>query len=134
MVGSLHRALIVRNHDKLRPLLQLADQRSEGSQTKFVQRRVDFVHDTEGTWIKQEKRKNQRHRGERFFATREQSNLFNFFAGWLHHNRDARFEHVVGGDQFQMGLAAAQAVSGIAPKNSARRPRRFRRIVREPRD
>lgn len=53
MVGTLHRALVVGNHDELRALLQFANERGEGGQAEFIERRVNLVHDAEGAWIEE---------------------------------------------------------------------------------
>src|SRR5258707_569289 len=64
LVGALHRALVVRDHDKLRARLQLGHQRGERCQAELVERSVDFVHHAEGAGVEQEQREDQRHRGQ----------------------------------------------------------------------
>ena len=134
MVGALHRALVVRDDDELRALLQLAHQPGEGGEAELVERRVDFVHHTERARIEQEQRKYQGHRGERLFAAREQSDLLHFFAGRLDQDVDAGVEDIVGGGQFEAAFAAAQEFGEQLLEVSARRPRRFWQSVCAPRD
>src|ERR1700680_1728860 len=54
MIRALHGALVVRDDDELRALLELAHQPGEGGQAEFVQRRVNLVHHAERTRIEQE--------------------------------------------------------------------------------
>src|SRR5262249_59973539 len=75
IVGCLHRALVVRNYDELRALLEFLHQSRKGCQAELVERRVYLVHQAEGTRVQQEERENQRHRGECLLAAREQTNF-----------------------------------------------------------
>ncbi len=47
LVGSLHRALVMRDDDELGASLELAYQPSEGRDAELIQGRVNFVEQTE---------------------------------------------------------------------------------------
>src|SRR5271167_3204750 len=80
MVGALHGALVVRDHDELRAALEFAHQAGEGGEAELVERRVDLIHYAKRTRIEQEERKDQRHRAQRLLATREETDLLDLLA------------------------------------------------------
>ena len=47
-VGRLHRPLVVRDDDELRPLAEVPQQGDEAPDVRVVERRVEFVQDAEG--------------------------------------------------------------------------------------
>src|SRR5882724_11635411 len=70
--ASLHRLTIVRDDDELRLAAHLSNQPSKPSHVRFVQRRVDFVQNTEWARLILEDRYEERQRGHGFLAARQQ--------------------------------------------------------------
>src|SRR5690606_11532537 len=67
-VGDLHGALLVRDDDELRVLLELAEDLQEPAEVDVVERRLDLVHDVERRRAGLEDRDEERDRGERALA------------------------------------------------------------------
>ena len=63
-----HRLAIMRHDDELRLPTHVGEHFVEAAHVGFVERRVHFVEDAEGTWLITEHRDEQRERRERFFA------------------------------------------------------------------
>ena len=83
-VGDLHRAPVVGDDDELRAVGHLAHQLVEAADVGLVERRVDLVEDAERRRLDQEDREQQRDRGERLLAARQQLDVLAAFlpGGW----------------------------------------------------
>ena len=72
----------------------------EAPDVRFIQRRVDFVKQTEGRGTIMKYSEDQRQSGHRLFAAREQQNVLQALARRLRDDVDARFQFVVRVDQY----------------------------------
>ena len=89
-VGELHRALVVRDDDELRPIRHLAHDLVEAVDVRLVERRVDLVEHAERRRLDLEDGEQQRHRGERLLAARQQLDAADLLARRLRHDLDRR--------------------------------------------
>src|SRR4051794_28693867 len=71
-VGGFHRALLVRDHDELRAIRVLPQERDEAADVRVVERRLDLVEQIERTRARQEEREQERDRAERLLAAGKQ--------------------------------------------------------------
>lgn len=107
-VGDLHRALLVRDDDQLRGLLQLLHDPDQPLQVGVVERRLDLVHHVERTRPGLEDRHQHRHRGQRALPAGEQRQPLDLLARGPGLDVHARGEHVVGVGQDQPSLTARE--------------------------
>jgi hypothetical protein len=70
----------------------------------IVQRRVDFVQHADRRRVGEEHREDQRQRGQRLLAAREQRERLRLLAGRLGDDFETRFQRIVALDQGQFGL------------------------------
>ena len=73
-----------------------------------VERRVDFVQDTDRCGIGQEHAEQQGNCGQRLFATGQERHDLQLLARWAGHDFQAGFKRVVGLGQGQIGPPAAE--------------------------
>ena len=73
----------MRNHDKLRISCIIPQEIGKALNVGIIQRRVNFVQDTERRWLIAQKSKEQRDNRQRSFAAAHQIQALQFFAGWL---------------------------------------------------
>ena len=71
-VGGLHRALLVGDHDELRAVGVAAQQRQEAVDVEVVERGLDLVEDVERARPREEHGEQERQRGHRLLAARQQ--------------------------------------------------------------
>ena len=82
------------------------EQVAEAFDVGIVQRRIDFVEHADWGGVGQEQREDQRDRGERLFAAREQGQRLQALAGGLGKDLKARFQWIVAVDQREVRRAA----------------------------
>ena len=87
-VSHCHSWLTVSDHDELRILLKLTQNVDESSNVRVVQGRIHFVQNTERTRSTFEDGQQERHCSQRSFATAQQRNAAEFFAGRSGHDID----------------------------------------------
>ena len=72
LLGELHGDLVVRDEEELRLARHLAHEVAEALGVGIVERRVDLVEQAEGRGIELEEREDERDRGERLLAARQE--------------------------------------------------------------
>ena len=86
----------------------LVQQVAEPLDIVVVERRVDFVQHADRRRVGEEHREDQRQRGQRLLAARQQRQRLRLLAGRLGDDLEAGFERIVAFDQVQRGFAAAE--------------------------
>ena len=86
----------------------LVQQVAEPLDVVVVERRVDFVQHADRRGVGEEHREDQRQRGQRLLAAREQRQRLRLLAGRLGDDLEAGFQRIVALDQVQRGFAAAE--------------------------
>src|SRR5215211_1361639 len=103
-VGGLHRPLLVRDHDELRPIGEAAQELHEAADVRVVQGRFHLVEEVERRRSRQEDREQERDRCERLLAAREQGQARDLLARRAQLHLDAVFAVLV----LDLGLGQAQ--------------------------
>src|SRR5438132_11873115 len=93
----------MRDHDELRALAVLPQQRDEAADVRVVERRLDLVEQIERTRAREEEREEERDRAERLLAAGEKRQPLHLLAGRPQLDLDARLLLLV------VGLRDAQA-------------------------
>ena len=89
-VGGLHRALLVRDDDELRPVGVGAQEPGEAADVRVVERGLDLVEEVERARPGEEQAEQERDRAERLLAAREQRQARDALAGRTQLDLDAR--------------------------------------------
>ena len=112
-VGDFDGALVVGDHDELRPAGHFANEVVEASDIGVVERRIDLVEQEEWRGPNLEYGNQQRDCGQRLLATREQVDVLEALAGRHRHDLDTRLENVVGFGQRQARAAAVEQTGKV---------------------
>ena len=89
-------------------LAHLVEEIAEALDIIVVERRVDLVEHADRRGVGEEDGEDQRERGQRLLAAREQRQRLRFLAGRLGDKFEPGFERIVGFDQLKLGLAALE--------------------------
>jgi len=105
---DLHRPLLVGDDQDLRLRGEALDELQEPVQVHIVQRGLDLVHQVEGRGTRGEDREQERHRGERALAARQQRDTLHALAAGTRLDLDPRRERVGRIGQDQPALTAGE--------------------------
>src|SRR5439155_5016621 len=98
-VDGLDRPAVVRDHDELRAIGELAERLRETADVPFVERGIDLVEDAERRRLHAEDREQERRGGEGALAARELREAADALSGGTRVDLDARILRIVGGPE-----------------------------------
>src|SRR5712692_6205393 len=107
LAGELHRDLVVGDEDELRLARHLAHEVAEALGVGIVERGIHLVEEAEGRRVELEEREDERDRGERLLAAREELDRLILLAWRLREDLQASVEHLLAGEP-QACLPAAE--------------------------
>ena len=135
-VGRLHRALLVRDDDELRAVGEAAQEGEEAVDVEVVERGLDLVEDVERARPGEEDGEQERERGQRLLAARQQRQALGRLAGGRDLDLDAGVVVLLlllglGGG---LGILVRRGlVVGLAPPSTGRGPASSRTSRSRPR-